>query len=66
MSKEKINTRTREESKKLMWEYYLENKSTLPKWIKECREEILDKIQIGLDVGSVFSSITENVDYVES
>ena len=36
--------RTRPEAKKLMWEYYRDNKEFLPKSIRECREEILAKL----------------------
>ena len=56
-------TLLRNEAKKLMWEYYKENKSTLPKWIVECREEILTALMKGQCVRTVFTSITENVAY---
>jgi hypothetical protein len=46
MTKKKT-TRTRAEAKRLMWEYYRDNKKTLPKWIRECREEIIQSIQAG-------------------
>lgn len=61
MTKKKT-TRTRAEAKKLMWEYYSENKSSLPKWIGEFREEILSQLGTGKDVLDVFSSILEFVD----
>ena len=50
----KKTTRTRAESKKLMWEYYRENKNKLPGSIRESREEILAMIRFGTDVGIVF------------
>ena len=49
MTKKKT-TRTRAEAKKLMWEYYRDNKETLPKWIRECREEIISDLMAGLSV----------------
>lgn len=50
---------TRAEAKKLMWEYYRDNKSSLPKWIVECREEILTSLINGSDVVDVFRSFDE-------
>jgi hypothetical protein len=50
----KKTTRTRAEAKKLMWEYYSENKASLPKWIREFREEIISDLQTGADVNIVF------------
>ncbi len=50
----KKTTRTRAEAKKLMWEYYRDNKESLPKWIREFREEIISELQIGEDVNAVF------------
>ena len=41
------NVRTRGEAKKLMWEYYRDNKASLPKWIGECREEIIGRLMSG-------------------
>ena len=55
----KNGTRTRAEAKKLMWEYYRDNKASLPKWIGECREEILCKIMLGKDVDFAFAASTE-------
>ena len=46
MTKKK-ETRTRAEAKKLMWEYYSANKTSLPEWIRECREEILAALIVG-------------------
>ena len=51
----------RAEAKKLMWEYYSENKASLPKWIRECREEILAKIVNGQSPVDVFESVVNNV-----
>jgi hypothetical protein len=44
----KKTTRTRAEAKKMMWEYYRDNKGALPKWISEFREEILARLLSGL------------------
>ena len=52
-------TRTRAEAKKLMWEYYRDNKASLPKWIVEFREEILNLLLQGKDVVTSFSSAQE-------
>ena len=56
----KTTTRTRTEAKKLMWEYYSENRESLPKWIRECREEILDALMMGLEVDIVFGEFLED------
>ena len=61
MAKKKT-TRTRAEAKKLMWEYYRDNKETLPKWIRECREEILAELVSGHPAETVFGSILESVE----
>jgi hypothetical protein len=53
----KTTTRTRAEAKRLMWEYYRENKQSLPSWIQQFREEILRNICLGHDVSAVFSSL---------
>lgn len=58
----KEETRTRAEAKKLMWEYYSENKGSLPKWIRECREEILEQLATGQCVQEAFDEIVENVE----
>ena len=62
----KKETRTRVEAKKLMWEYYSENKSSLPKWIGEFREEILAAIVSGEHANIVFDELivfaTESTD----
>jgi hypothetical protein len=57
MTKKK-EMRTRAEAKKLMWEYYSKNKASLPKWIRECREEILSELMNGTDVDRTFESMT--------
>ena len=55
----KTTTRTRTEAKKLMWEYYSENRSCLPNWIRECREEILSELMNGTNVGQTFESMVD-------
>ena len=62
MAKKK-DVRTRAEAKKLMWEYYRDNKASLPKWIGEFREDILTAIMYGEDSSEVFSIVLENGDY---
>ena len=57
----KNGTRTRAEAKKLMWEYYRDNKASLPKWIGEYREEILENLVDGRDVTIVFSQLDDCV-----
>ena len=55
-------TRTRAEAKKMMWEYYRDNKASLPKWIVECREEVLEKLMSGVGVSKTFESIVGSVE----
>ena len=55
-------TRTRAEAKKLMWEYYRDNKANLPKWIVEFREDILEDLIQGTRPTSAFTTIVGNVD----
>ena len=55
----KKTTRTRAEAKKLMWEYYSENKASLPKWISECREDIISGLLAGNDVADAFRDHVE-------
>ena len=57
----KKTTRTRAEAKKLMWEYYSENKASLPTWIRECREEILMKLVNGDDTHLVFAEFVSAI-----
>jgi hypothetical protein len=54
MAKNK-GVRTRAEAKKLMWEYYRDNKANLPKWIGEYREEIIEELAKGQDESHVFT-----------
>ena len=51
----KNGTRTRAEAKKLMWEYYRDNKASLPKWIVEFREEIIEGLVSGSETDIVFN-----------
>ena len=50
-----MKKRTRAEAKRLMWEYYKENKRYLPHWIRFHREEVLDEIVNGAEPISVFA-----------
>ena len=59
MTKKK-DVRTRAEAKKLMWEYYRDNKASLPKWIGEFREEVLSELRTGLLPEKVFGDIVQN------
>ena len=59
----KTKKRTRAEAKKLMWEYYRDNKEFLPNWIRECRENILAGIQEDLSPDVAFGQILADVDY---
>ena len=51
---------TRAEAKKLMWEYYRDNKTSLPKWFVECREEIIRKLISGTNARETFESLYAN------
>ena len=55
----KIKKRTRAEAKKLMWEYYRDNKETLPKWIRDYREEIIVCLRSQHEASDVFRTIVE-------
>ena len=57
----KNGTRTRAEAKKLMWEYYRDNKASLPKWIGGLRERIIGLLEKGVPVESAFSITDESV-----
>jgi len=46
----------RSEVKKVMWKYYSENKSSLPDYISEFREEIIVELMKGQSVEVVFDS----------
>ena len=48
---------TRTEAKKLMWEYYRDNKSSLPKWIVECREAVLEHMMAGHHIELAFDVV---------
>jgi hypothetical protein len=56
----KNGTRTRTEAKKLMWEYYRDNKASLPKWIGEYREEIIDNLIFGETTEIAFDGALES------
>ena len=58
MTKKKT-TRTRAEAKNLMWEYYRDNKESLPKWIKECREEIIEELKSGASARDSFCAVCQ-------
>ena len=60
MTKQTNNTLSRTAAKQVMWEYYDENKTRLPKWIRECREEILERLMAGDCVVETFDSLTES------
>ena len=53
----KKDVRTRAEAKKLMWEYYRDNKTSLPKWIGEYREKIIDSLILGKNPQSIFDEV---------
>ena len=55
-------TRTRAEAKKLMWEYYRDNKTSLPKWIGEFREDILADLVVGVQVEHSFANVVRNAE----
>ena len=56
----KKTIRTRAEAKKLMWEYYRDNKEWLPGWIRDFREDIIMGLSSGLDVEKIFRDVTES------
>jgi hypothetical protein len=53
-------TRTRAEAKKLMWEYYRDNRQSIPSWISQYREDLILKLRNGSSVRGAFLSLTEN------
>ena len=55
----KTTTRTRAAAKKLMWEYYRDNKASLPEWIGEFRDEVIVALTSGVAVDLVFSEYVE-------
>ena len=52
-------TRTRAEAKRLMWEYYRDNKAHLPRSIRIQRELILELIIDGAPVTVAFEETTK-------
>jgi hypothetical protein len=50
----KKTTKTRAEAKKLMWEYYRENKALLPNHIKGLREDIISNLMAGFSPSHAF------------
>ena len=50
----KKTTRTRAEAKKLMWEYYRDNKDLLPEAIRVERESLIAEIELGTEVDLAF------------
>ena len=62
MKRSTKNKRLRDEAKRQMWLYYKENKTWMPGWIREFREEIIEEIQSGRDPAIVFSEIIDRVD----
>ena len=49
--------RTRAEAKKLMWEYYRDNRAWLPEWIREFREDVIVSLMSGMETREVFREI---------
>ena len=58
----KKTTRTRAEAKKLMWEYYRNNRASFPKWIREFREEILEDLTDGHAPDDTFRKVIIEVE----
>lgn len=52
---------SREEAKRMMWEYYREHRTDLPATIKTLREEILENIRQGRTAEESFSQSCEHV-----
>ena len=46
---------TEQEAAEVMWTYYRANRATLPSWIIECREVILELLLKGLSVEKAFA-----------
>jgi hypothetical protein len=55
-------TKTRAEAKRLMWEYYSGNKDWLPNWIREFREEILNRLVEGYTPDETFRKVIIEVE----
>lgn len=62
MKRSTKNDRLKDEAKRTMWLYYKENKSWLPKWIREYRDEIIEQIQAGKTAENVFNGIIDRVE----
>lgn len=58
----KKTTKTRSEAKRLMWEYYRDNREMLPARIRKSRDDILALLCKGENVSVVFASIIETVE----
>lgn len=52
-----MKTLNREEAKLEMWTYYKANKKSLPAYIVEFREEVIEELMKGINVKSVFDKI---------
>ena len=59
-------TRDRTTAKRLMWEYYRDNKDSLPKWIREHRETILELLGRGEDPERAFRMAVSGEDLAEA
>jgi hypothetical protein len=57
----KKTTRTRAEAKKLMWEYYRDNKDWLPSEIRNRREEVIFAIILGAEPKTAFAEFSNYV-----
>ena len=53
--------RTRAEAKKLMWEYYRDNKALLPRDIRFERENLIADIGLGTSVDLAFDKAVQTV-----
>ena len=58
----KKTSRTRAQAKKLMWDYYRENREWLPKWIQEFREEVLEDLIKGHEPDNTFRKMIIEVE----
>ena len=57
----KKTTRTRAEAKRLMWEYYRDNRNLLPKEIRVERETLITDIALGTEVKIAFDTAIQIV-----
>lgn len=62
MKRSTKNDRLRDEAKRAMWLYYKDNKSAMPKWIREYRDEIIEQIQAGKTAEDIFNEIIDQVE----